>query len=171
MSLREIERASIIQFLADHQHLFNGKRVLDYGCGRQPYRDIMEQAGGDYFGYDRDSYAGSHGQNVGMEYALRPGESLWDVIVCTQVLQYVNSPRSLIEDFLAALPSGGVLLMTGPTNWPIVEVPDDKWRFTPSGINKWLYEAGFRTWDTKERAHVTFEGERWCLGWSAKATA
>lgn len=168
-SLRDIERASIRQFLTDHQHLLTGK-VLDYGAGKQPYRDIVESAGAEYHAYDRSSYGGSLGVNVGMADPLREGESLWNAVICTQVLQYATDPHGLIMSIRSALPRGAHLLMTGPTNWPIVEA-DDLWRFTPAGVSKMLYQAGYKTWDVRERAHVDFQGERWCIGWQATASA
>lgn len=168
MSLRDIERASIRAFLTDHAELFGTRRVLDYGAGNQPYREIVEKAGGDYNAYDRSTYGGSLGVDVGLDYPLRPEESLWEVIICTQVLQYAVDPAALLREIRACLPSDGTLLMTGPTSWPIVEA-DDLWRFTPAGIGKLLYKAGYRYWGVSERAHVDFQGERWCIGWQAVA--
>lgn len=107
--LREEEARSIrefVQIAADEGYLSG--RVLDYGCGKQPYRDIVEAAGGTYFGFDRPQFPA----NVGADF-LPEGISFWDhsnnrpvdhatalftwtkthgyfdTILCTQVLQYV----------------------------------------------------------------------------------
>lgn len=146
---------------------FAGCSVLDYGCGKQPYREIVEQAGGDYEGYDQPFFPGSTVQEpVGTR------QSGYDTIICTQVIQYVDGTQYFLEelwDYLSDM--RGTLLMTGPTNWPIVE-EDDLYRFTPNGIRELL--APTLLWaniEVGERAHVEFEGERWPIGWWAKAKA
>jgi hypothetical protein len=44
MSLRDLERGSIRAFLESNQDKFGG-RVLDFGSGQQPYRDVVIKAG------------------------------------------------------------------------------------------------------------------------------
>lgn len=164
-ALRDIERASIRQFLTDHQHLLTG-RVLDYGSGKQPYRDIVESAGGKYVPYDMTDFPGSVAEN---DRKLIWGN--YDAIIASQCVQYMTELPSELEMMHALLRHRqGVLLMTGPTNWPIVE-QDDLWRMTPSGVRLLLQEIGFSNIDVCERAHVDFQGERWCIGWQATASA
>lgn len=155
MTLEEltlIENASIRAFLARHAGLLDGA-VLDYGCGRQPYRDIVEAAGGAYTGYDRAELpANMSGVDVG---AGLPLSYWWNAIICTQVIQFVPEPAEFLSDLRRALGTGGALLLTWPTNWP--EVNDtDLHRFTAAGMGRLLADAGFKitsefarraTWD------------------------
>lgn len=165
-ALRDIERASIRQFLTDHQHLLTG-RVLDYGSGKQPYRDIVESAGGKYVPFDLVGLPGS----CAAEDSPHGWEGHYDAVVLTQVAQYLEDPEGILyEIWLLLRERGGVLLATGPVNWPIVE-KDDLRRYTPEGFHRVLDEAGFRNIDVRERAHVDFQGERWCIGWQATASA
>ncbi len=169
MSVRDLERESIRLFLHEHGHLFKGARVLDYGCGSAPYRGLIESAGGIYTGYDSPSHGGHviGETTVGIEYVATHE---YDVIVATQVLQYVSCPEDELSFVRTRIPDDGVLLMTGPTNWPVVE-RDDLWRFTPAGVEALLYRTRFSRVSVMERAHVRFEGERWPIGWKAVARA
>lgn len=177
--LRDLERASIRDFLAGQSEHLAG-RTLDYGCGKQPYRDLVT---GDYCAWDSPKFAGSVvGERERIpnhvylpswtELRLHPEafpESKFDAIICTQVIQYVGNPLAFLRDRLRPLlTKDGRLLLTGPTNWPVVE-KEDLWRFTVPGITALLEEAEFQVEVVYERASVDFQGERWPIGWAAVA--
>jgi SAM-dependent methyltransferase len=121
--------------------------VLDVGCGEQPYRSLLTNAGSyqgldiadanDRFGYGRDDtlYVNGYPWPV-------PGESI-DLALCTEVLEHVLEPADLLTEVKRCLRPGGRLLMTVPfaARWHFV--PFDYWRFTPSAITHLLVEAGF----------------------------
>jgi len=149
MNLRDYERESIRAFVhraADDGYLSG--RVLDYGCGKQPYRDIVEAAGGEDVGYDHESFPAHVGD---FTVGTNPWHSeSFDTILCTQVLQYVRFYRderytppltiqTLLGDFRY---HAKALVLTYPTNWPEVE-PEDLHRFTKAGMERLLTEAGF----------------------------
>ena len=146
MNLRDYERESIrafVQKAADAGYLSG--RVLDYGCGRQPYRDIVEAAGGDYQAFDAPEHPG----NVGGERYTPNMPHVFDAVLCTQVLQYVPQPfqalrhmRSNMVELNVPKPYDRHLVLTYPTNWPEVE-PEDLHRFTKAGMERLLTEAGF----------------------------
>lgn len=166
MNLRERERESIRAFLRIHAFAFHGKRVLDYGAGRQPYRDLVEESGGEYVPFDSPAFPASVAERDTTELERGP----WDVILCTQVVQYVPAPLALLEMFHAELEiTGGKLLMTGPTNWPIVE-REDRWRITLTGIEALAREAGFSYAEGGYRHAGRIEGEEYPYGWAMIAT-
>ena len=171
LRLREIEAESIHSFVqrcAD-EGLFSG-RVLDLGAGRQPYRRIIEGAGGLYTPWDRITNPGALAHtDVGPDHWWR---HQWDAILCTQVIQYVSWPDAFVDRLHQSTQrSKGVVVMTGPTNWPVVEHADLT-RYTAEGIRCLFREAAdFRSVEVRERAHVEFGGERWSLGWEAVARA
>jgi hypothetical protein len=139
---------AFVQSAADDGYLSG--RVLDYGCGRQPYRDIVRRAGGEYVGYDHASFPAHIGTtSVPTNPWHNTGEH-FDAILCNQVLQYVRFYRderyvpdmtiaSLLDRFRF---HAKILVMTYPTNWPEVEV-EDLHRFTKAGMEMLLTEAGF----------------------------
>lgn len=169
MSLRDLESESIrawVQKAAD-QGCFTG-RCLDFGSGREPYRGIVEAAGAEYVPFDRRDFPGSVATtNVGNDYPL---SQRWDAILSNQVLQYVPSGYviGVLVDMFSALMPGGCLVLTLPTNWPIVEKEDLR-RFTVAGAVELLALAGFSVVECEYREYVTFEGERWPIGLGAIA--
>ncbi len=150
--------------------LLSGK-VLDFGAGTKPYQWIIEAADGEYVPYDHSGFPGA--VMDGYSTDRKPKDTdLFTAIVCTQVIQYVPYPVVMLEWFKELLlPTRGWLIMTGPTNWPVVEKTDDLQRYTKEGITRELMTAGFIGVQVEERAAVTFEGEAWSLGWTARGQA
>lgn len=171
MKLRERERQSIADFLQENADKLAG-RVLDLGCGMQPYRWLVKNAGGVYTGHDGKSFPGSVvSEDVGPSWSQLSLRH-FDAVMMTQVWQYMEPDvLSLLLCDLASglvLESGGWLLATGPTNWPVKE-PDDLWRFTPAGVEWLLARAGFVEWEVAPRFAVAAESVQWSVGWTALA--
>lgn len=171
MSIREAERASIVAFLDRYSGRFAGMRVLDYGSGARPYQELIEAAGGFYTPFDDEAFPG-HVSG----YESNSWPHIWladpfDVVVCTQVVQYVVDVREFFSRLRGRTRKrNGLLLMTGPTNWPLVETVTDLRRYTTSGIFQELDMAGFHSIEVGYRHEVEFEGETWPLGWWAVAS-
>lgn len=164
-SIRVLERQSIRDFLRANRKYLRG-RVLDVGCGKQPYRGIVEEAGGRYYGFDRPEFPGSVApEAVGIGDPL---DDTWDAVMMTQVLQYVLFPPVLLARIEEALKPGGALVMTGPTNWAEVE-PADLWRFTLSGVRVLMHRAELDIEILESRASVSIGGFAMSLGWGVVA--
>jgi SAM-dependent methyltransferase len=168
-TVRDLERASIREFVASCAPLLIGN-VLDYGCGKQPYRDIVEEAGGRYVGYDRADYpANVSGQNIGPDVLNVLDD--FDAILCTQVAQYWTDPRHTLKLLRRILDLRGYLVITFPTNWDEVE-PDDLFRYTATGMRYLLeHEAGFTVERVERRAEISLGGFRFPLGYGIVARA
>ena len=191
-SIRDVERASIQQFLQAQGEYIRG-RVLDFGCGRQPYRSLVESFGAEYHGYDRAANPGSvtQGEDIGDDYLL---EQTWDVVLTTQTIQYQRlSPHrddpmreewSPLLDFMWQITwmcgahqedegranHHGVLIMTYPVAWDIVE-KDDYFRPTPSGVEDLLKAEGMQVLVHERRAEVDCNGFKFPLGYGVVARA
>jgi hypothetical protein len=165
--LSGMERPSITAFLygaAAKGYL--GGDVLDFGCGQQPYRGIVEDGGGVYHPYDRQQFGGNVSRrDVGPD----PREASFDAILCTQVIQYVAIPALFptVTRFAALLRTGGRVVMTYPTTWP--EIRDDLTRFTRHGMESLLTAAGFRVVLHEQRAAIPFDGFDLPLGYGIVA--
>lgn len=164
--LRQLESHSLAEFVASCALLFRG-RVLDFGCGKQPYRFIVEGGGAKYVGFDAPGFPASvaEAETGPLDWA----RVTWDAILCTQVVQYVPDVAFLLETFWDALSPDGHLILTGPTNWPVVE-REDLWRFTPAGISQLLHHNRFTVERLVERAHVPSPGGPMLIGWGIVAT-
>ena len=84
--------------------------------------------------------------------ALEPGR--FDVIVLTQVLQYVADVPVAIATLRAALAPGGTLLLTVPGISRIGrgDLDVDLWRYTPAGVVR-LLSAAFDPGDVTVAGH------------------
>jgi SAM-dependent methyltransferase len=157
-TIRELERASIRQFVGECRALLAG-RVLDFGAGKpetcrepQPYRDLVS---GYYVPYE-----------PGDEHLLDCRS--FAAVLCTQVLQYVADPLATLLLIGNCLTTNGHLVMTYPTCWDEVEATD-LWRFTKAGMEKLLNRAGFRVLVHQRRAEIALGGFCFPLGYGVVA--
>jgi 2-polyprenyl-3-methyl-5-hydroxy-6-metoxy-1,4-benzoquinol methylase len=170
MNIRELERESIrgfVRAVAD-QGVFSKKRVLDMGCGKQPYADLVVAGGGRYFGYDDPRFPASTVDDVVGEQNWVDGSRHWDVILCNQVVQYQPNPQAFLGLLHNLLKDKGTLVISWPTNWPEVE-RQDLFRFTQSGMATLLYHVGFSDVQTTPRAFFDADGSTFYLGHGAIA--
>jgi len=179
-SIRQLERSSIQKFLETCGPYLKG-RVLDYGCGQQPYRKLVESFEGEYHGYDRADHPGSvtEGEDVG-EWPF--SGSPWDSILCTQVMQFfptrkrncgdhdvvVSGPGEALMCLHWMLKDGGFLVLTYTTNWDEVEEADHT-RFTKTGMEHMLSSIGFEILKHERRAEINLGGFEFPLGYGCVA--
>lgn len=119
-------------------------RLLDYGCGGQPYRAVFEPAVEAYVAADVAPYA-----DTKLDVVLAPNEPVplpdasFDTILASQTLEHVPSPTFYIAECARLLRPGGMLILTAPMQWRHHEVPYDYFRFTRFGIERLLGDHGF----------------------------
>lgn len=121
--------------------------VLDVGCGAQPYRRLFSSAV-HYHGIDAYNAKSQFGYHVS-DTTYYKGD-VWpvedasvDFILCTETLEHVLEPQSFLREAIRCLRPGGVILLTIPfaARWHFI--PQDYWRFTPSGLQHLLDGCGF----------------------------
>lgn len=164
-TVRSLERESIRAFVESCAPLLTG-RVLDYGCGKQPYRDVVEQAGGEYVPYDRADFpANVSGEDLGDDRVFHRD---FDAVLCTQVAQYWPTPENQLRWLNDSVAAGGWLVMTFPTNWDEVETAD-LFRYTAQGMGHLLSLSGWTVERMERRAEITLGGFRFPLGYGVVA--
>ncbi len=167
--LTRLERESIREFIMQAARAgYFDRRVLDYGCGFQPYRKIVEHRGGNYTAYDRGFLPSNQSGDVGPDDPDWPRE--WDTVLCTQVIQFVTDPELFLRQTHDYLVEGGHLVMTYPTNWPEVE-ETDLWRFPKSGMEMLLERAGYTVVMHERRESIFDLGYEWAFGYGVVARA
>jgi SAM-dependent methyltransferase len=122
--------------------------VVDAGCGLQPFRHMFSKdvryVGLDkveskaHFGYEAPDtlyYSGD---------VWPAGDQSSDFILCTETLEHVPETSVFLTEACRVLRPGGTLLLTVPfaARWHFI--PYDYWRFTPSGLDRILKQAGFQ---------------------------
>jgi SAM-dependent methyltransferase len=122
-----------------------GARVIDVGCGVQPYRSLL--AGfGHYVGFDSplrpDSAANA--DVFGDAVALPFADGCADAVLCTEVMEHVPEPAAMLSEIRRVLRTGGHLVITVPFTWHIHDEPHDYWRFTEFGLRLALERGGYQ---------------------------
>jgi SAM-dependent methyltransferase len=70
-------------------------------------------------------------------------DSSIDAALATELLEHVPHPAPLLAEVLRVLRPGGRLFLTVPYLWPLHDVPDDQFRYTPFALERVLRDAGF----------------------------
>jgi SAM-dependent methyltransferase len=164
--IRYVERASIRAYVKEWSHLLVG-RVLDFGCGIQPYRSYASGDLTTYQPFDKSHYS-SETQYDEAIARLQTSTPPFDVVLCTQVLEYYRNPLIAITLFKRILTPGGNLVCTYPTNWDEVEA-EDLQRLTMCGMHDLLSACGFEILNHTRRAEVKIGNFRFPLGYGVVA--
>lgn len=121
-ALQQASRAAIKDFVSGCRQYLTG-RVLDFGCGLQPYRQFV---GGEYVGFD-PGYPEHSAEPVGK----------FDAILSTQVFQVFDDPVATVARLREMLNDGGFWVVTYNASWYEIQ-PEDKWRFSRTGMEALL---------------------------------
>jgi len=128
------------QFERDHfieveiEKLNKGSSILDAGCGSQRYRKLCEHL--DYFSQDFAQYESEGANSFGLKgvsglsgvyeygqidfigdiWEIDVDNESFDSVLCTEVFEHIPYPINTIKEFARILRSGGVLILTVPSN-------------------------------------------------------
>lgn len=119
--------------------------VLDVGCGNMPYRSlILSEASRatSYIGLDLPG--GQVTPDIEWNGQVIPlaNESV-DSAMLTEVLEHCPDAEAVLREVNRVLRPGGFLFLTVPFIWPIHDVPNDEFRYTPFSLRRILERAGF----------------------------
>jgi SAM-dependent methyltransferase len=142
----DLQASSIWKDLAVELPTVRG-RLLDVGCGAQPYRRLL---GSDvaYLGIDSIDAKAHFGYETpatryfaGETWPVETGSI--DVVLCAETLEHIVEPRAFLREMHRCLRPGGRVILTVPfaARWHFI--PHDYWRFTPSGLTHLLTGTGF----------------------------
>jgi SAM-dependent methyltransferase len=141
-----IVRSSIVRALKWILPSINGT-VLDVGCGRMPYRELLlssPSCATRYIGLDL----------ARADYDAQP-DLVWDgdhiplsdnaveCVLATEVFEHCPGPERVMCEIGRILKPGGMLFFTVPFLWPLHEVPYDEYRYTPFALERHLRNSGF----------------------------
>jgi SAM-dependent methyltransferase len=114
--------------------------VLDIGGRIQPYRPLLEGRIRSYVAADllRTPLVSI----VARAECLPLATGQFDVVICTQVLQYIPQPSAVVAEIYRVLKPGGVLLLSVPSACPR-DADHECWRFLPAVLRQLL--ANFET--------------------------
>jgi SAM-dependent methyltransferase len=110
-------------------------RVLDVGGRIQPYRPLLEDRLECYIAVDVRSTPLVTLVARGEQLPLR--DCQFDLVICTQVLEYIPEPRQVIAEIYRVLKPGGTLLVSVPAMFPR-DSEEDSSRFMPKSLRMLL---------------------------------
>ena len=119
-------------------------RILDVGCGKQPFAPLLETVGDGltHLEFDRSRFAPAPPDVWGDALALPFREGSFGTVVSFQVLEHVPRPALMVEEMARVLAPGGRLIVTAPHMWGVHEEPRDYFRFTGFGLRQLARDAG-----------------------------
>jgi ubiquinone/menaquinone biosynthesis C-methylase UbiE len=149
-------RTSILDAIRQHRKYLTGI-LLDVGCGKMPYKEILLHPEGQtekYVGLDLDIPVADtysvvkpdllwDGQTIPLE------EECMDSVMLTEVLEHCFDPATLLKETYRVLRKGGHLFITVPFLWPLHDMPYDEYRYTPSSLERHLVNAGYKNIEVK----------------------
>jgi SAM-dependent methyltransferase len=152
--LKEEILAQLVSLPSDRQ----GFRVLDVGCGGQPFRDLIQSKGFSYVGLDVqnpynkvDFIAAIDGELPTALIETGP----FDFILCAEVLEHVADWDKSFQNLAVLLKAGGRVLLTSPFFYFLHEQPHDYWRPTSYAFQYYARRYGLSCVTVKQ------VGEAW----------
>jgi SAM-dependent methyltransferase len=116
----------------------NGATVLDIGGRYQPYRPLLGKRVAKYVAIDL--------QQTPLVDVIADGQRLpfksgtFDLVIATQVFEYLLDPRQAANEVLRVLKPGGAFCLSVAAFAPRFG-DEERWRFTPTGLHSIL--SGF----------------------------
>jgi SAM-dependent methyltransferase len=113
-----------------------GLAVLDVGGRIQPYRPLLEGRLRTYVAVDLRQSPLVDIVASGAQMPLASG--VFDLVLCSQVLEYVPNPETFIAEVYRVLKPGGSLMLSAPAVFPR-DSEQDSWRFLPQSLRILLH--------------------------------
>ena len=121
--------------------------VLDIGCGKKPYEDLIMgiDAVKSYTGVDIEGEYSKKGKpDILWDGNILPIESKqYDIVVCFEVIEHVMDISNILKESHRVLRNNGTIIITSPFVWPLHDEPNDYFRYTPFSIEEIMIEWNF----------------------------
>lgn len=131
--------------LSEIQKTSAGDQILDAGAGECRNRDCIKNQ--TYIALDAacgDQSWDYSGLDVIANLEKTPFKpDSFDLVICTQVLEHVNEPQIVLNEFFRIANAGGTICITAPQGWGVHQAPFDFFRYTHFGLRHLLEKAGF----------------------------
>ena len=134
-----------------------GEKVLDTGAGACPYKKYLSHTKYESTDFketiNKKQKEIKHTFYCSLDKIPMPKNS-YHAIINTQVLEHVEYPQKVINEFFRILKPGGSLFLTAPQGAAIHEEPSHFFNFTKYGLQSLFKNAGFKIIFIKPRGGV-----------------
>jgi hypothetical protein len=142
-----IIRDFVLKALNNYPAITIGARALDIGCGEQPFRGDIENAGYRYLGMDVAQNAKRNVDHLGaidapLSASVEASEKV-QLLLCTEVLEHVADWPLAFTNMRALCVRGAICIISCPFMWELHEEPYDFWRPTLHAIELLAHGSGF----------------------------
>jgi SAM-dependent methyltransferase len=120
--------------------------AVDFGCGKMPYRTIIERFVTRYIGAD---LSGDPEPEIPItpEGRVELPNGAANLVLSFQVLEHVEDPRAYLREAWRLLKTDGRLVLSTHGVWWYHPHPLDLWRWTGEGLRRTVEQAGFEIVD------------------------
>jgi hypothetical protein len=122
--------------------------VLDVGCGRQPFRSLVEASGAEYVSLDAQQNTDGTVDYVAPIDGDLPSGLLsrdpFSLVICTEVLEHVADWNGAFSNLQRLSAPGTAVLVTCPFFYPLHGEPYDFWRPTIHALSHFAVRYGMR---------------------------
>ncbi|MGH3072897.1 MAG: class I SAM-dependent methyltransferase [Gaiellaceae bacterium] len=140
-------RAPLAAWLDEQARVGTGSyRVLDVGCGPKPYYPFFAERASEYVGVDIVENPAA--ELRGPVEALPVPDGVFDLVLCTQVLEHCDDPAQAVSELRRVTAPGGRVLASTHGTWVYHPSPQDYWRWTHAGLARLFEQNG--EWESVE---------------------
>lgn len=126
----------------------NVSSLLDFGCGKSPYKPLFEPYVKEYVGADIELNEYSKVLINKENGQIDTPDASFDAILSTQVLEHVTNPSAYLKEACRVLRKDGLLVLSTHGYWVYHPDPTDYWRWTRDGLEKIIAAEGFEIVET-----------------------
>lgn len=119
--------------------------LIDIGCGKKPYRDILDPLVTEHIGVDHEGtfHDKSNIDLFGTAYEIPVQNDQFDSAICTAVLEHLEEPELAIRECYRVLKPGAHAVYSVPFIWHLHEEPRDFYRYSKYGLEYLFEKSGF----------------------------
>lgn len=126
-------------------------QVLDAGAGECAYKRFFSHC--QYKAIDlavgESNWNYSNLDYVGPLHQMPIADGVFDIVLCTQVLEHLEWPRESVKEMYRVLKPQGKLVITVPMAQAEHQIPFDFFRYTSYGLKSLCSRAGFNQIDVQ----------------------
>ncbi|MBI5491799.1 MAG: class I SAM-dependent methyltransferase [Deltaproteobacteria bacterium] len=160
IALLRVQRCRRVERLAEKG------RILDIGCGRADFLQLMKERGWDASGLELDRRIEGRGKKLGMDLrcgsldTVRFPESSFDAVTFWHVFEHIRRPEAALEECGRILKPGGLLVIAVPNtgslqarisgrHWFHLDPPFHLYHYSAGNLKRLLDRSGFEAASVK----------------------